>query len=95
MKKKITKLIESSLPNQVYDKNGEPVNRRKIADKVYDAIPNIERLDLAPFQIWIPSACAGCHYNEAYKLGCTFELSSEKIHNEHSPPDNCPNGFSS
>ncbi len=95
MKKKITKFIESVIPQRLYDVDGEPINRRKVADKIYDAIPNAERLDLEPFQLWIPPQCSGCYYNEAYKVGCTYPLVSDRVHAEHEPPDNCPNGYSS
>ena len=95
MKKKITKLIESAIPQLIYDKYEEIIDRRKVANKIYDAIPNPERLDLEPFQRWIPPQCASCvKYNDANKLGCTYELFSETFHTENPPPDDCPNGYS-
>jgi len=92
MKKKITKFIESILP-RLYDEDGEAINRRYIADKIYDSIPNIEKLDIQPFETWIPIVCSTCYYNQAHKLGCSYELLSERVHSEQRPPDNCPMGY--
>jgi len=90
MKKKITKFIESILP-RLYDEDGEAINRRYIADKIYDSIPNIEKLDIQPFETWIPFACSLCPvYNQAHKLGCTYTMFSEKYHKENPAPKNCP-----
>ena len=94
MKKKITKLIIGALPQRLYNKEGELVNRRSIAERVYDAIPNIEKLDLHPFTMWIPLECASCKiYNQGHKMGCTYNLFSEKTHIENPAPDNCPLGY--
>lgn len=93
MRKKITKVIEKSIP-RVYDEEGDEVDRRDIANKIYDSIPGIERLEIEPFQQWIPMACSTCHYNEARKLGCSYPLLSENVHRENPPPEDCPNGYS-
>ena len=93
MKKKITKLIESSLP-RLYNEDGEIINRREIANKIYDSIPNVEKLDIEPFETWIPLICSGCYFNEAYKFGCSYDMLSERVHQENSVPDNCPKGYS-
>jgi hypothetical protein len=92
MRKKITKLIESSLP-PLYDENGDSINRRKLANKIYDAIPGAEKLELHPFGTWVPFACSTCHFNDSYKLGCIYELSSSKAKEDNKVPDNCPNGY--
>lgn len=94
MKKKITKILESTLPGQLFDRDEEPINRRKLADKIYDALPNVERLDLQPFERWIPKQCSGCPYSEPYKAGCTYLLASESNHEKNPIPEDCPFGYS-
>ena len=90
MKKKIIKLITSALP-QLYNIDGEIISRRLIADKIYDAIPNPEKLDIEPFNLYIPKECSVCTiYNQAYKMGCTYNMFSETYHKENPAPDNCP-----
>jgi hypothetical protein len=89
MKKKIIKIIESALP-QLYDVDGEIISRKMVANKVYDTIPNIEKLDIPPFGTYIPFECSTCYYNQAHKLGCSYDLFSQRVHEEHEAPDNCP-----
>jgi len=92
MRKKIVKLIESSLP-RLYDADGNDLNKKKVADKILDAIPGAERLDLAPFETWIPFACSTCWYNQGFQKGCVYDLMSEPTHAEHIVPDDCPLGY--
>lgn len=90
MKKKITKLIESALP-RLYDEDGELIPRLPVANKIYDKIPHVERLDLVPFETWIPPECSGCTvYNGGYKFGCKYLMFSETYHAENPAPENCP-----
>ena len=91
MKKKLTKIIESALP-QLFNADGEVINRRTIANKIFDAIPNPEKLDLQPFETFIPIVCSGCHFNGGFRLGCTYEFFSKETHIEHQIPEKCPNG---
>ena len=92
MKKKITKLIKNALP-RLYDSEGKLLNNQLIANKIIDAIPNPEKLDLHPFTMWIPFECASCSiYNQGHKMGCTYNLFSEKTHIENPAPKNCPLG---
>jgi len=93
MKKKITKLILSAIPQKLYNQDGQLVNRREIANKIYDNIPGIEKLDIQPFQCYISPICSGCHYNAGFRLGCTYEFFPEEMHKEHKVPDACPLGF--
>lgn len=90
--KKIIKLIESKLPH-LYNQDGEAIPKREIANKIIDAIPDVEKLMLNPFERWIPKACSTCYYNDAYKLGCSYEFFSEQKHEEEVPPKNCPWGY--
>lgn len=92
MRKKIVKLIETALP-RVYDHDGELLSKRNLANKILDAIPHPERLDIEPFQTWIPFVCSNCYYNQGLKLGCTYDLSTEDAHLEHPAPHDCPLGY--
>ena len=89
MRKKFTRIIENSLP-YLCDKNGNQIDRRKLANKIFDALPYSERLFLLPFEKYIPFACSGCSYNDANRLGCTYGLFSEDKHHETPAPDDCP-----
>ena len=89
MRKKLTKQIEQAIP-RVYDEDGEPLPKKPIANKIIDAIPYAERLNLLPFERWIPFACSSCHYNDANRLGCTYGLYGEDMHNDNQAPENCP-----
>ena len=92
MKKKLTKIIENSLP-QLFDKDGEVISRRQIANKIYDSIPNVEKLDLEPFHTYIPFICSSCRFNQAYKMGCTYLMFSEQYHKDNPIPETCPLGY--
>lgn len=89
MKKKIIKAIENTIP-RVFDEDGEEISKRKIAEKIYDKLDNPERLDLQPFEMFIPTQCSSCFYNEGRKMGCTYLLYNENKHQEFLPPENCP-----
>lgn len=91
MKKKITKLIKSALP-LLYDKEGKMISNTIIANKIYDAIPNPEKLELLPFEVYVPFACSGCFFNGTRTHGCMYDMVSEKVHRENTIPDNCPLG---
>jgi hypothetical protein len=91
MRKKIVKMIESVLP-RLYDEDGNPISKKNLANQILDSIPHPERLDLLPFEKFIPFACSTCKYNDAYRLGCTYELFGQKD-NKESPPKDCPLGF--
>lgn len=89
MRKKIVKLIESALP-QVFDSEGEPIKKKDLANRILDALPAPEVLDLQPFQMYIPFVCSTCFYNENRNIGCSFDLLSKAIHVQHPPPADCP-----
>jgi hypothetical protein len=93
MRKKIIKIIEQGIPNQLFDEEGERISKKDIANKIYDKISGIERLDLLPFEKWIPFICSNCYYNDAHKLGCSYEMYSDTVHMEKQPPEKCPFGF--
>ena len=93
MRKKITKIIENALP-QMFNQDGEVISRRIVANKIIDIIPNIEKLELLPFQKWIPVACSACFYGDVYRLGCTYGLYDEYKHAENLVPPDCPLGYS-
>ena len=86
--KKYKKLVEKSLP-RIYDEDGEPLDRGKIAEKVLKAFPDAEKLDLQPFEPWIPRACGECGYNAGRNKGCYFGV----YNIEEAPPDDCPFGY--
>ncbi len=88
MRKKITKIIESILP-RLYDQDENLIDKKKLANKILDNLPHPERLDLYPFETWIPFVCSTCKYNDANRLGCTYELYREP---KDSPPKDCPLG---
>ena len=90
MKKKITKAILNAIPQRLYTEDGKLVNRQKIADSIFDNIPGIEKLDIEPFQCYIPIVCSNCFFNGSFRLGCTYEFFSDKMHEEHKVPDACP-----
>ena len=92
MKKKISKFILSALP-RLYNEDGEIVSNRSIANKIYDSIPNPEKLDIEPFETWIPIVCSTCHFNGGHRLGCTFEFFGEELKRANPIPENCPKGF--
>jgi len=91
MRKKITKLLESALP-PLYTKDGDIINRRDIANKIYDSISNVEKLDIAPFETWVPLACSPCYFNGGYRNGCTYEYFHDATVSEHKVPAKCPLG---
>jgi hypothetical protein len=95
VRKKITRQIKTALPD-LYDYEGNLISKQVIANKILDSIDNPEKLDLQPFETWVPFICSGCPYNGAYKLmGCIYDLYDEKFHEDNLPPKNCPLGYSS
>ena len=92
MRKKIVKILESALPF-LYDEEGEPIQKKKVANRILDAIPSPERLDLEPFQTWVPFICSTCNYNQGRDKGCIYDLMSESKHQENPAPLDCPLGY--
>lgn len=92
MRKKIVKIIESAIP-QMYDVDGEPIKKQKVANRIVDAISGIERLDLQPFEQWIPFVCSSCWYNQGRDKGCVYDLLTEAKHTETPAPADCPFGY--
>ena len=93
MRKKITKMIENILP-RLFDSEGNIFSKQKLANQILDSIPHVERLDLIPFETWIPFVCSTCKYNSfPNKLGCTYELTNEVSHMDNPAPNDCPMGY--
>jgi hypothetical protein len=93
MRKKIVKIIESVLPD-TYNDGGELLSKRTLANKILNALPHPERLDIEPFQTWIPSSCSSCRWNMSVKFGCTYDLSTETVQKEYPAPRDCALGYS-
>lgn len=91
MRKKFVKLIESVIPN-LYDHAGDLISKRNLANKILDSIPNAEKLDIEPFETFVPLACSGCYYNGGRDKGCMYDLFTEDTHDTHKPPRKCPFG---
>jgi hypothetical protein len=89
MRKKIVKIIEAALP-RVYNSEGEPLDKKKLANAILDKLPNPERFDLEPFEQYIPFQCSECSIYNNYKKGCSYLLFDENYHQAHPAPENCP-----
>jgi hypothetical protein len=89
MRKKLTKIIESAIP-RVYDEDGEILNKKDIANKIIDKLPSPERLDLEPFEVYIPFECSSCPFNGLHK-GCRY-IDTIKTELDEKIPNNCPLG---
>jgi hypothetical protein len=85
MRKKLIKLISEALPT-LYDRDGESLSKRSIANKVLDAIPYPEVLDIQPFETWVPFACSSCFYNGGISKGCLNGI----VRSDEQPPEDCP-----